>query len=182
MCVALTCRQYSVFNLLAGGGRLPQCDGGSLASHVCGVLARKSRDGPVNTTGHAASRLVMICSWWQRARQACSPWGQPAPACTSQMETGLERKKWRRWPRAPKPAVLSLEKIGVWDRGLLPILQGGYTAAVCSVMTGSPVSARFLLLLPITQVFGDTHREVPGFWVRLKGTWWWGLCSESRSD
>lgn len=127
----------AVFNLLAGGVRLPQCDRRSLAC-VCAVLARKSHDGPANTTGCITSRLVMICSWWQRARQACSLRGQLMPACTSQMETGLERKKRRRWLRAPKPVVMSLEKNWVWDRGFLHILQGGPTAALWPTMPNSP--------------------------------------------
>lgn len=101
------------------------------------------------------------------------------PACTSQMETGLERKKRRIWLRAPKPAVMSLEKNWVWDRGLLPILQGGPTAALWPMMPNSPVS--LLLLSEITQIFGDTLGS-PRLLGGVEGNLLKGLFSESLSD
>lgn len=101
-------------------------------------------------------------------------------ACTSQMETGLERKKRRRWLRAPKPVVMSLEKNWVWDRGFLPILQGGPTAALWPMMPNSPVSVRLLLLSQITQIFGDTLGS-PRLLGGVEGNLLRGLCLESLS-
>lgn len=76
--------------------------------------------------------------------------------------------------------VMSLEKNWVWDRGFLPILQGGPTAALWPMMPNSPVSVRLLLLSQITQIFGDTLGS-PRLLGGVEGNLLRGLCSESLS-